>query len=1080
MRKGKEMAFGGWVPLLLLLAAVVLCALPRDVRATSSSPKPLVMLLLDTSGSMQYIQGINGEFPTCHETRQEGFDYLKSRWGVATEVFTGSFNEYWCTEDQRIDDPNREDYMAAPPHYQPEGIAVEGQVQRPDGMLDIYRDSIKFGLMTFDQKWPVENTAAGGYSYGPNRPSSPFGTWNVGARSEAAEWGKLVVPSSNDNLGQIRNGNDDIQEQILLSKPWGHTPLSPLLDDALFMFQTDNAVKPYDESSDEGDPYYDCRSKSVILLTDGQPDQGENIDGYDHSYEVATNLLTAGITVYVIGYELPPATPAAATLNKIAEFGGSGQAYIVDSPAELVTALGEILVAISANQPAKVRTAVSNRTLSTTDLQYQFNASYSGTAVSPLDMVGHLDQFIYRCDDDCAPEDWPGGASLCEVFSISNALDARTDEREIFTQVDGVVLPFAADTDEITAELLALPTEGVLPRLDPYELPGGQTLYSGLELGDASDETIRAEYREQLIRLVAADEGSRREGIRMGAIANSEPVVQTNLFSLTAPLPSFIAFRNQAAIRSRPTVLFAGTHDGLMHAFRIDRLVSLDESDYGTELWSFIPKHLLGQVDRLASGMAYLMDGKPVVAEVRLSRESANVPVEEEIEQWRSVLMSGYGEGGRGFFCLNVTNPEEFDFMWEISNTERCYMVEETGNACVPTTDFQRLGLSYGRPAIGEAFFSVDGELQQRGIAIFTGGRAVDGEDQSGKAVFVVDLESGQLIREFCNSCGNVFDTNTVSQNNDFLDCSMEGPIAAYDAFIGGVITRAFIGDSCGQLWRLDIGHADPADWRLEFFHDAFANRNLNHPHRRPLGLQPSIAVSVNPGRLVVVYGTGSPDEVLMPGRRDRVYSVSEFWNGSSIEAQINWELILDNREAFTSDPLIFDQAAFFTTQSAAGGMCNAGLGRLWGIDYVGDDPDEIDDLVAAMDEDGDPATLDLANYVEFENSELLGLQLIQRPSCFDQASNYQPWTGGVEEGSAPPSAGSPHPGAGVPGGPQFSGSSGGGLELVVQTGSSGVSSPEMQPPEGGGAVSTGNKAVQRVNPPSQTVFSTSWGLVFD
>ena len=61
-----------------------------------------------------------------------------------------------------------------------------------------------------------------------------------------------------------------------------------------------------------------------------------------------------------------------------------------------------------------------------------------------------------------------------------------------------------------------------------------------------------------------------------------------------------------------------------------------------------------------------------------------------------------------------------------------------------------------------------------------------------------------------------------------------------------------------------------------------------------------------------------------------------------------------------------------------------------------------------------------------------------------------------------------------------FGGASSGDLEVVVQTGESGVSSPGMTPPEGGGVIKTGNKAAQKLTRPAQSVFSTSWGLVFD
>jgi len=789
----------------------------------------------------------------------------------------------------------------------------------------------------------------------------------------------------------------------------------------------------------------------------------------------------------------------------------------VSSQSQLTSTLGEILIGIQGNQPTHAKTAITNRTLSVTDRQYQFNASYSGTSHSPLDQVGHLDQFIYRCDDACVPEAAPvdeddpcsceleyKGASLCEIYSVSDQLNNRTEERKIYTQLDGEFEEFGLLNDAITADLLGIPEDGELGQLDPELLDDGQKLFSGIVLGDASDPLVREEYRRQLIKLVAGLPESRRENIKMGAIRNSQPVLQPNLFDIFAPIPSFTEYRKLEGVRDRPTVLFAGTHDGQMHAFRVDRLEGngdYDEDDYGKELWAFIPKHLLPEFNYLATGMEYLMDGNPVVQEIRLYRNEALVELEDEVELWRSVLVSGYGDGGRGYFALDVTRPEEFSFMWEISNTEWCYNVEEASSGCVNTSKFERLGLSYSTPAIGSIFWNNGGKAEERAVVIFGGGEGIGKDKETGKSLYVVNLETGELLMEFCNSCGNVYDTNAAPENKEFLDCPLTGSVAAYDSHMTGIITRAFVGDSCGQLWRLDISDPNPEDWKLEFFHDGFDALSLKqkkvptgfakgkakghgygwkkHVLRRRTTLLPSLAISERRGRLTIVYGTGDPDELLLPGASDRVFSLREEWENDGFTAEVNWKLELEKGEIFTSEALVYDKVAYFTTQTAGEGLCSTGMGRLWGLDFDGETDDDEDDVIGKMDEDGCTITTELVKYVEFEDAELSGFQLIQRPTCFGSPTDYMPWQSGVTEGSQKGSVSMPWSG-GTGGGIAFGGASSAAPELVVQFGEAGVSSPEMSPPEGGGSISTGNKAVQKMTPPAQSVFSTSWGLVFD
>jgi type IV pilus assembly protein PilY1 len=1054
---------------------------PGTAAAKKTTPKPEVMLLIDTSGSMEYrldTTEFEGDMPICHDSRQDGFEYAKSRWAVALEVLTGTFNNYWCAYDTRLDDKKREDYAYEIPHVAARGTVVDGSEQVMDGLLDLRRDEIKFGLMAFDPRFGTSVNADGGFSYGPDKKSGGGFMANIGARNENAPWGRLVPPAKSEKVDDIRKTNDEIQEQLLAARPYLGTPIAPMLEDAAYFFANHKNVKPSKGNGNDGDPYYDCRSKSIILLTDGQPNFGEGTYGYLYSDAAAANLLAKGIKVYVIGFQLPAGTFP--ILDKIAKAGGTNEAFVVSSQAELVAALGAIFTAIQGTVPSRSETVITNRTLSLEDAQYQFNASYSGSTTSPLDYVGQLDQFIFRCDEACAPPDWDGGAALCEIFSISDMLNKRIEPRVIRTQIDGTMVELGVDNSDITADRLGVPTTGDLPRIDPKVLENGQVLYSGETLGDASDPDIRAEYRDQLVRLIRADAGGRREGIAFGAVQHSQPALQPNLFTISAPMASFVAYRNKPEIRMRPTVLFVGTHDGLLHAFRVDRHKSISKFEYGQELWAFMPKTLMARANDLANGAVSLLDGPIVVQDIRTYKESPVLPLDEEVERWRSILVAGYRDGGRGYFALDVTDPTVPSFLWEVSNTERCYAIPNGTKTCELTSDFQRLGKSYSEPVIASVYMEVANGYQERSVAVFGGGQAIETEVESGKSVFVVDLRTGELVREFCNSCGNVFDTNPAGKNKEFLDCPMIGAMAGYDAFIGGLLTRAFIGDSCGQLWRLDMTSPDPDNWKLEFFHDAGGGKPIDHKFRRPLVFRPALATSFTRGLLNVIYGTGDPDEPLdSNGERDRVYSLTEFWNGTSFEAKVNWELKLEAGEEFSSTPIVFEEKAYFTTQALGDGWCLTGTGRVWGLDFDGNNPGTVEDVIAAFDQDGCPITQDLTKYIELPESDVLGLKLVQRAACFAQETGWEPWESETAAGATVPDVGAGATG-GKSSGAGFSGASGGGLELVMQTGQSGVSSPGMQPPEGGGAPQTGNTAAQKVVPPAQTVFSTSWGLVFD
>ena len=123
---------------------------------------PVVMLMLDTSASMQYVLASaacpapsqlhnhcfsNDHADGCTACSSDGVianceasgTPIMSRWAKTTEILTGTFNEYKCNHVPR-------DYPMPHVHYEPSGEPA----QYPDGLLDIHAGLIKFGLATFD------------------------------------------------------------------------------------------------------------------------------------------------------------------------------------------------------------------------------------------------------------------------------------------------------------------------------------------------------------------------------------------------------------------------------------------------------------------------------------------------------------------------------------------------------------------------------------------------------------------------------------------------------------------------------------------------------------------------------------------------------------------------------------------------------------------------------------------------------------------------------------------------------------------------------------------------------------------
>jgi type IV pilus assembly protein PilY1 len=311
--------------------------------------------------------------------------------------------------------------------------------QTADGVIDSERDIMRFGLMTFDQD-PDPGTGAtagnqvanpaftGNWSYfpgwsagtGAQPPTTLFGApayWGkpvdcttaptlmaVGARNPAAPpWeGRMVPFPATTDLPAQETQNDDVQQVLVSSRPYGATPLAGMMLDARYYFQADPTGPQATDVYVQGG----CRQQFIILLTDGAP----NLDMQPQCSAATTNgnpgvcpfplpqdtatalKVPAGsqpVTTFVIGFAVSSfvdqgqtiycsslvqnGTLAAVcadptkqtlygpccTLQQIAISGGTTAAYFADTPGDLQNALGAILGQIASKQTTRTTPAYS-------------------------------------------------------------------------------------------------------------------------------------------------------------------------------------------------------------------------------------------------------------------------------------------------------------------------------------------------------------------------------------------------------------------------------------------------------------------------------------------------------------------------------------------------------------------------------------------------------------------------------------------------------------------------------------------------------------------------------------------------
>ncbi|MFC1578858.1 pilus assembly protein [Pseudomonadota bacterium] len=270
--------------------------------------------------------------------------------------------------------------------------------------------------------------------------------------------------------------------------------------------------------------------------------------------------------------------------------------------------------------------------------------------------------------------------------------------------------------------------------------------------------------------------------------------------------------------------LFFGSNDGFFHSL-LNTDGSIEARESGRETWAFIPPALLGMQAQRARGEQpepgahrYGLDGEAAAYILDRDRDG-NIEAAQGDKVW---VYIGQRRGGNRLFAFDMSDPDRPRFKWDISDT---------------TAGFQQLAMTFSTPRIAHLDL---GEAAPTPVLIFGGGYnggwdgaerigkdAGAGADTRGNAIYVVHADTGVLIWKAVGpGAGEVA---TAADDLLFvpgLTDSIPSPLAVIDADHNGVEDRAYVGDSGGKVWRIDLsehgqlaqvpGAAAPGSWRLQ------------------------------------------------------------------------------------------------------------------------------------------------------------------------------------------------------------------------------------------------------------------------
>ena len=413
------------------------------------------------------------------------------------------------------------------------------------------------------------------------------------------------------------------------------------------------------------------------------------------------------------------------------------------------------------------------------------------------------------------------------------------------------------------------------------------------------------------------------------------------------------------------------------------------------------------------------------------------------------------------------------------------------------------MGLSVGDAEVGTVVVQDNATTTQRAVAIFGAGQNGETSGPSdclpsarrGRAIYVVDLQTGTMLRRFVTYKDPGGDTYR-------FETEITGTPVLSDNRPGVVSNRAFIGDAAGRLFRINMSSPDPERWELDLFFDPCFDSQLavnvggctplagRAPGasgvKRPFG--PAMfkpAVALTPDRqLAVVYGLGEKSDVSASTDVQAMFALRERFEepvpgvrraryGMIWKTTFPEDLTEDITEKLTGEPVIFNFGVYFTTfVESKIDPCIPGQSRIWGLRLLGDPnaPGEIEGVIeldggfTAADivvPGGDPTVPGLYKwYGPVEPVLIRGVALTRRPSC-----NVDPDTGIL---SNSPENEEP------------------GVDLIATTGATPVAGNAYGTGQGSanqaslfsGKANQLNYSVKRLATPRSTLEPLSWGFI--
>jgi hypothetical protein len=304
---------------------------------------------------------------------------------------------------------------------------------------------------------------------------------------------------------------------------------------------------------------------------------------------------------------------------------------------------------------------------------------------------------------------------------------------------------------------------------------------------------------------------------------------------------------------NRRTMVYLPTNGGMIHGF---------DGETGDEVFAYVPDDVMGFApgevaqsrDTLADFVTLVvaenngitnhqfnMSGPPTVKDAFLRSDFGGD------DEWHTMLTFGRGRGGRFLSGLDITDPANPVLRFNIGNREG-----------LSDGLLDGLGETWSAPVQGNVAVSnptANPDRADQWLAFFGGGYGCNNASFEGQYLFAVRLENGSVYhRSFVNS-----DPSAVIPYNAVVALPVLYNPHTVDVADGkDFITRVYVGDVQGYIWKLVTTATNPTSWTLRKF--AAVGRN------QPITVPVTLMNDPNNQQVFVMVGSGGDARVPQAG----------------------------------------------------------------------------------------------------------------------------------------------------------------------------------------------------------------------